>query len=720
MRAGYRIFGIVQGVGFRPFVARLAERYKIYGYVKNCGGYVELVTTGEDLRAFLHDLFAFSGIISATEFTPAEKEYSDFKIIESTEGDALPPLLTPDLPLCEDCERELFDKSSRRYLHPFISCAKCGARYSITQKIPYDRERTSMAEFPLCAECEGEYIDLTDRRHFAQTQCCNTCGPEVFFDNLRGIAAIEKTVEYLENGKVIAIKGVGGYHLAANPFSDNAVKKLREIKKRDKKPFAVMMKDLETAKKYCKISEEEENQLISLPRPIVLLEPKDSDISLLVAGESDKLGIFLPYTGYQHLILQKIEAIVLTSANITDEPIIIEDEKAKKIPCDGVLWHNRRIITPMDDSVVAVVDKNPIIFRRARGYVPNTIQAEVEGQVFAAGGDLKSSFGLSRGTNLYLSQYLGDLENRGNFERYKSEIARMKSLFEIEPSRAVCDLHPGYYSTKLAEGMGLPFVKVQHHFAHTLSVMAENNLDRAIGISFDGTGYGTDGAIWGGEIICAERCGFTRLGHLQEFEMLGGNDFAKDAKKCAVSALLSAGYDKNLLGDPRFDIIRAALHNKINVVRTTSVGRLFDAVCATLGIADENVFEGRCGEALCRNAESASGNEAIPMPIKDTANGFMISTDTLWETLISGGETGDLARGFHIGLAEAVVQSAKRAREMCGEDKVCLSGGVFQNTLLLSLATKKLYDAGFKVYFNRLYPLGDGNIALGQLYFKEK
>lgn len=717
MRAGYRIFGIVQGVGFRPFVSRLAKKYKIYGYVKNCGGYVELLAEGDRLRPFLHDLFAFSGIISYEEFKAEDEALDEFKIIESTDGDALPPLLTPDLPLCDECERELFDKTSRRYKHPFISCAACGARYSITEKIPYDRERTTMNDFPLCEECSAEYNSLEDRRHFAQTQCCNSCGPEMFFDDLSGKAAIEKAIALLKDNKVIAIKGVGGYHLAANPFDDEAVKRLREIKKRDKKPFAVMMRDMDTVRKYCKVCDAEEKELLSLPRPIVLTTPKESNISEFVSCESDKLGVFLPYTGYQHIILEEIEALVLTSANLSDQPIIIDDEEAKTISCDGILWHNRKIITPLDDSVVSVVDEEPIIYRRARGYVPLTHRAKVEDCVFAAGGDLKACFGLSKKGNLYLSQYLGDLENSGNIERYKTEINRMSTLFEITPRRAVCDLHPGYFSTKFAEQTGLPLTKIQHHYAHTLSVMAEFNLDTAIGISFDGTGYGTDGAIWGSEFMYATRYGYERYGHIEEWEALGGDDFAKDAKKCAISALLPYG---NVLNDTRFDIIRAAIHNKINVVRTTSAGRLFDAVSATLGIADYNIYEGRCAEALMRAAESTKNAVNIEMPLEDGDRQFAIRTDKLWERLIAGGDKVALARGFHIALAGVIVNGAEKIRTQTGENKVCLSGGVFQNRLLLSLAKEGLKDAGFEVYHNKKYPIGDGGLALGQLYFKEK
>ena len=510
---------------------------------------------------------------------------------------------------------------------------------------------------------------------------------------------------------------MGGYHLAADPKNDNAVLRLRKIKRRDKKPFAVMMRDVETVRKYCNLNEVEEKTLRADARPIALLKPKESGISKFVSEESDRLGVFLPYTGYQHLILQKIDAMVLTSANLSDSPIIIADEEAKKIPCDGILSHNRKITTPLDDSVVSVIDNDPVIFRRARGYVPLTVRAEAEDGIFAAGSDLKASFGFSKGKNLYLSQYLGDLENQGNATRYEREIRRMGDLFEFLPKRVVCDLHPGFHSVRIAEKMGLPTTKIQHHFAHTLAVMAEYSLSHAIGISFDGTGYGCDGAIWGSEFIYADRYGFKRIGHLKEWEMPGGDDFAKDAKKCAIALTLPYG---NLLNDPRFDIIRAALHNKINTVRTTSAGRLFDGVSAMLGICDENTYEGRCGEALCRIAESTDTAADIRLGFETFGDKFQINPAPFFERVIAKDEKASLARGFHVSLANAIVEGANFAREITGEKTVCLSGGVFQNRLLLSLAKTGLERAGFKVYYGRKYPLGDGSIALGQLYFKGK
>lgn len=722
-RIAYRIFGIVQGVGFRPFAMRAAREHRILGHVKNCGGYVEVLAEGQedDLRLFYRDLSSFFGVLRIEEMEAGRGECRTFEIIESSEGDALPAVISPDLPVCEDCLRELRDDGNRRFRHPFISCATCGARYSVIREIPYDRERTSMDRFPLCAACAEEYGDVSHRRHFAQTICCHDCGPELRFGPLRSDAALKAAVCTLRNGGVIAIKGVGGYHLAALPTSDLALLRLRELKVRPDKPLAVMFRDMEAVRTCCFVSEAEEALLTAPARPIVLLRRKKSEISPLVYRSSDALGAFLPYTGYQHLILDELGSLVLTSANRSGEPMVISDAAAREIPCDGVLWHEREIVTPLDDSVAAVCAGDTLLYRRARGYVPLPIRSEgVSEQVFAAGGDLKAAFGFSKGGNLYLSQYMGDLERPQNLARWKSEMMRMERLFAVSPSRAVCDLHPGYYSAQVCDTLGLPVKRLQHHFAHTLSVMAEFSLDRVIGISFDGTGYGTDGSVWGGEFLLCDRHDFRRLGHLAAFTMLGGDDAARDAKKCAVAALLSAGIEENVLQDARHPIIAAALRQGVHTVKTTSAGRLFDTVSALLGLCMENRFEGACGEAVERAARCAAHAVPIPLPLHDMGERFVIETDALFSALLSKKDPPAKARGFHIGLAQAICDGAVWARDRFGENTVALSGGVFQNRLLLELATEKLENAGFSVLWNHAVPPGDGGLALGQLYWSEE
>lgn len=722
-RIAYRIFGVVQGVGFRPFAARMAREHEISGHVKNCGGYVEVLAEGreDDLRLFYRDLSSFFGVLRIEEMDAGSGEYHSFEIVESRAGDALPALISPDLPVCEDCLRELRDPENRRFRHPFISCAACGARYSVIREIPYDRERTSMDRFPLCPACAAEYGDISDRRHFAQTICCHECGPELRFGALRCDAALSAAVCTLRDGGVIAIKGVGGYHFAARPDCDAAISRLRALKARPDKPLAVMFRDMEAVRACCFVSEAEEALLTAAARPIVLLRRRRSAISPLVYGASDSLGAFLPYTGYQHLILDELGSLVLTSANRSGEPMVISDAAAQKIPCDGVLWHEREIVTPLDDSVAAVCAGDALLYRRARGYVPLPIRAErVSEQVFAAGGDLKAALGFSKGGNLYLSQYLGDLERAENLARWKRERVRMERLFAVSPRRAVCDLHPGYYSAQVCGTLGLPVKRLQHHFAHTLSVMAEFSQERAIGVSFDGTGYGTDGSVWGGEFLLCDRHDFRRLGHLSAFTMLGGDDAARDAKKCAAAALLSAGIEENVLQDARHPVIAAALRQGVNTVKTTSAGRLFDVVSALLGLCMENRFEGACGEAVERAARCAVSAAPIPLPLHDLGERFVIRTDALFDALLSGRDAAELALGFHVGLAQAVCDSAMWARARFGENTVALSGGVFQNRLLLELAVSKLKDAGFSVLWNRAVPLNDGGLALGQLYWSEE
>ena len=720
-RLACRVFGVVQGVGFRPFVAGCAKKYKISGHVKNCGGYVELLAEGRaaQLRLFTHDLSAFPGVLRIEEIPAGKEALSGFSIVPSSAGDALPPMLPPELPVCEACLRELRDPENRRYRHPFISCAACGARYSVVTDIPYDRERTSMAAFPLCAVCEKEYAALSDRRHFAQTICCHDCGPRLHFGALTDQAALSAAIAALRRGEVIAIKGVGGYHLAALPTDEGAIRWLRDYKARPDKPLAVMFRDVAAVREQCELSREEEALLCSNARPIVLLRRKNCAFSPLIWRESAYLGAFLPYTGYQHLLLDALDALVLTSANRSGEPMLFEDAKMRAVSGVPILWHEREIQTPLDDSVVAVCQDEPLVYRRARGYVPLPVQAKTGAPAFAAGGDLKASFGYSKNGNLYLSQYLGDLAVCGNMERWERERVRMARIFDLRPQYAVCDLHPGYLSAQRCAELAIPTFRVQHHFAHTLSVMAEHGCESAIGVSFDGTGYGTDGTVWGGEFLLCNRHEFRRFGHLARFLLLGGDDAARDARKSALGALYACGETENVLHDARHPVMLAALREKINTVETSSAGRLFDAVSALLGLCMENRFEGACGEAVERAAMQARG-AALPMPLREKNDGFDIAIDALLAALLKPGDAAEKAFGFHAGLALAVRDGAAWIRARTGENTVALSGGVFQNRLLLTLTTEALRDAGFRVLRNRTVSPGDGGLALGQLYWTKE
>lgn len=713
-----RVFGVVQGVGFRPFVARLAEERNLLGYVKNCGGYVEISVMDRNgsLRSFLHDLLSFSGVIKVETAPWTAPDPTDFRIVESTPGHELAVMLPADLPVCKHCMKELYDPSNRRFRHAFISCVDCGVRYSVIEDVPYDRETTTMREFPLCASCKSEYEEITNIRHYAQTICCKDCGPQLIYGSQYGESALESAISQLKNGGIIAIKGVGGYHLACLPTCESALLRLRSMKHREDKPLAVMFRDMDTIKKYCIVHHEEQALLESNARPIVLLERRASDIHPLVYRNSAYLGAFLPYTPYQHLLLDTLGALVLTSANVTNQAMIIADDEALKLPCDGVLYHKRHIATPLDDSVAAVCEKEPMLYRRARGYVPTPIYIpNGKGQVFAAGGDLKACFALQNGEYCYPSQYLGDLAEEENLSRWHKELARMQRIFDVHPTHAVCDLHPGYFSTAACKELGYPVIQVQHHFAHTLSVMAEYGLSEVIGVCFDGTGFGTDGTVWGGEFLLCNRHEFTRCGHIEPFKMLGGDDAARDAVKTAICTAYSFDIE-NTLHDTRDTIIHAALEHDINTIQTTSVGRLFDAVSATLGLCMENHFEGACGEAVERAARKAKHTVNTRLPLVEQNDTFYLAQSELWRDLISDRDACAIARGFHEALANAVCDGAVWMRDRYGLRDVTLSGGVFQNRLLLELTQKKLIKAEFRVYRNMAMPSNDGGIALGQLY----
>lgn len=625
---------------------------------------------------FVQRLVAMFNIKTYNETITEDKNFEKFTITHSTNDKDI-PFITPDLATCRDCENELKDENNRRYHHPFISCVNCGPRYTIINTLPYDRERTIMGKFELCKDCKSEYTNPKDRRCHAQTIACKNCGPET---NI----SIEKSIEILKNGKVLAIKDIGGYHFAGICQSEVA-KKIRKLKCRDKKPFAVMFKNIEEIKEYCRINEKETELLLSPSRPIVLLE-KTKELAKNICDDSDFIGAFLPCNPIQIMILDKVSPLIMTSANLSGEPIITDDHDIEKFGVD-ILSHNREILTPIDDSVVQVNAGKTQFIRRARGYVPLSIDMGIKAKkpILCMGGDLKNSFAIVKENYVYPSQYFGDLEDKDYFDAYINNINRFKNLHSFKEERIVCDKHPLYYSSQIFN----PTIKVQHHLAHAYSVIAEHHLEGdTLNFVFDGTGYGDDGAIWGGEVFLNRQ----RAEHLKYTNMIASDEISKNAD------LALACYDHSN------ELINKAIENNINTVQSSSMGRLFDAVCAALDIKHYNTFEGECAIALENCARKAD-------------KAFYIKPTLDPEEIIKAVQNAnapkqEVALGFHIMLCELILEISKKYNIK----QITLSGGCFVNRILLSNTIRLLEKNDFKVYTNELVSCGDNGICLGQAY----
>ena len=764
-----RVYGIVQGVGFRPTVSRHAMAWNIHGNVSNKGPYVEIFAQGPEE--------AVNGFISDIENKPPKRaailkmnveevrepaEYQKFDIIESekTKGEIF---VSPDIAICDECKKEMFDQSDRRYLHPFINCTCCGPRLTILDSLPYDRERTSMKEFPMCPSCAEEYDNPETRRYDAQPVCCNNCGPEVYLIGReeRGREAITYTRKTIAEGGIVAIKGIGGFHLCCDATNEAAVSRLRTLKKRPAKPFAVMARDIETVKEECQVSEEQEKILTGHQKPILLLDKKPGSGKLCdsVVPGNPKVGVMLPYAPVQLLIFQYDDGIkmpdllVMTSGNTSGAPICRDDSDAEAelaYLCDCMLSHDRKIRIRADDSVMDFYKGEPYMIRRSRGYapLPSMISTEQKGQVLAIGGELKNSFCIGVDNRFYLSPYIGDLEDLRTVKALKETIGRMETLLEVEPSAAVCDLHPKYNSTMVAEELDLPLLKVQHHYAHILSCMAENDCQEpVIGVSFDGTGYGTDGTIWGGEILQCDYRDFRRLGSIEPFVQVGGDASAREGWRIAVSMLYGITGDREktlelaekleLCTEQEAKVLFTMADRRINAVTSTSAGRLFDGVSAILGIRKSSTFEGEASMALEFAAEKVNGKmkklskekqpqkkTATDILRKDTENKekmLVLNTAELVKNLtekrLNGEDVHTLAWNFHRGLADQICEVCRISRADTGIHIAALSGGVFQNRLLLEMTEESLVEMGFTVLRHHLVPPNDGGIALGQAVY---
>lgn len=755
MTIKFIIKGAVQGIGYRPFIAKKATEYGLRGYVKNIGAAVEILVAGEDknLREFANlvknEYPAGAFILDVEEIELADSlsdKYKDFKIIGSTSSELSKelPVFSPDIGICDDCLEEMLDKSDRRYKYPLISCASCGPRISIADRLPYDRENTVMIDFDMCPTCAKEYSE--GRRRHAQTISCHDCGPQMMlhykaddgsFIGKKEDDAVNTAIELLKSGKILGLKGISGYQLVCLPKEEPATR-LRLIKGRENKPFAIMFSTIDSVREYAKVGDTEEKLLRSSARPIVLVRTIKAFPSE-VCKESAYIGAFLPSSGIHRLLCDALGPLIFTSGNKSSEPMIVVDAdfrntfmESKGDNVDGFLYHGRRINMAQDDSVVFVLgednDESSVHFvRRARGYVPLPVKifgVDNNMNFLALGGDLKSSFAFAKKDRIIPSQYIGDLDNFGcsvNFERY---IERYGKLFDFRPDFIIRDMHPTYHSHRYADriatahGRLLPVFDVQHHHAHALSVMAENSLKSCIGVCFDGTGYGTDGKVWGGEFLLCKGTKFERKGHLSYVKLIGGDTAPKRAsfvKKC---------YDESA-GSPTFYAIESAAYkSNINAFMTSSAGRLFDAVSSLLGIRSYNSYEGECAVMLEKSASLYEGKEPFDISfdiskendeyIADQIGLYKIIKDLLTENPDS---VSKLAYSFHMALVKMIVDICIRVREDSGENKVCLSGGVFLNRILLGECMRSLKENSFEVYVNRLVPAGDGGISTGQAYY---
>lgn len=743
----WRVFGIVQGVGFRPFVSRLAAAHAILGSVCNKGSYVEILAQGSarDMAAFRRALTANaperSAILRVTEKALPLFVAQGFAIIESArEGGAV--FVSPDIAVCERCRRELFDPRDRRYLHPFINCTACGPRLTILDAMPYDRENTSMKAFPMCRACAAEYDDPASRRYDAQPVCCPDCGPEVYIldGKERGAAAITRARRRIAAGGIVAVKGIGGFHLCCDATNAAAVARLRRDKRRPVKPFAVMARDLSTAEREVKVPEAARGILSGPQKPILLLKKRpEGRVADGVAPGLGRIGLMLPYAPL-HLLLfdypdgiDMPDVLIMTSANPAGAPICRTDGEARAalFPlADEILSHDRRIRVRADDSVMDWAEGAPYMVRRSRGYAPLPVMlsAGLRGEVLALGGELKNTFCLGKDDLFYPSAYVGDLSDLRTLASLRESIDRLASLLEIAPRTVACDLHPRYQTTALAKELGQPVRAVQHHYAHIVSCMAENDAaGPVIGVAFDGTGYGTDGTVWGGEFLRADYRGFTRLGSLESFLWAGGDRAAREGWRIAANLLYEIDPMKAMetaralgLGTERAAAAQFLMADeKLNCVTTTSAGRLFDAVSAILGIRRASTFEGEAAMYLEAAAETAGIRSAAAPSLHFAADGFFCLPvreifARLTKARLAGESPARLAADFHAVLAASIADGCRAAREQTGISTAALSGGVFQNRLLLHLVTEKLEESGFTVLRHHLVPPNDGGLALGQ------
>lgn len=814
------IKGIVQGVGFRPFVYSLAKSLDIKGFVMNSSEGVIIDIEGDNGPIFIKRLNKESPPLSqimGIDITPMPfYGYQDFQIIKSKDKGSF-TLISSDVSICEDCLRELLNEDDRRYLYPFINCTNCGPRYTITRSIPYDRPNTTMSVFKMCSDCEEEYHNPENRRFHAQPIACPVCGPNVelivkdiypplippakvgehtttplsrrdFPSPLagkgkgEGVLLLEKklkvydkdnpikeTIRLLKEGKIVAIKGLGGFHIACDASNEDAVKRLRLKKRKSNKPFALMAPDIETVKKFCEVSKKEENLLISKKRPIVLLKKMRNYLPEVIAPNNPCIGFMLPYTPLHYLLfyyhlnssfiihhssfIPNFDALVMTSGNISEEPIVIDNGEAVfrlSGIADAFLTHNRNIFMRVDDSVVRVMNQKSIVnseglklstlnsgpptffMRRSRGYVPDPIPLREDGpDVLGCGADIKNTFTLTKGSFAIPSQHIGDMENYETLRFFEESLRNLKDVYRVKPQALAYDIHPGYLSTQWAlKQEGIKKIGIQHHHAHTASVMAEKGIkENVIGVSFDGTGYGTDGNLWGGEFLIADLMGFRRAGHLKYIPLPGGEAAVKEPWRIAVSYINDIAGDKAMhylksidfidrYGDVRIKDILKIIDKRQFSPLSSSAGRLFDAVSAILGVCDRNTFEGEVAIAL----ESLTMPDLVDDYPLDIKSGETMEIDfsrtilKIIEDVVHGEDKGIIASNFHNTVVTAILRVVQKLSSLYMIEDVALSGGVFQNIYLLERTIARLKSIGMEVHINEKVPTNDAGISLGQAY----
>jgi len=811
MHPGIKILvkGIVQGVGFRPFVYNLADSLNLKGFVMNSSGGVVIEIEGDDSSVFVERLTReappLSQIVSVDIIPMPYHGYQDFQIIKSRDEGSF-TLISADVSICEDCLRELLDKDDIRHLYPFINCTNCGPRYTITKSIPYDRPNTTMSVFKMCAGCEKEYYDLEDRRFHAQPNACPVCGPNVKLkvtnEKLKVNEKenpIKETIRLLTQGAIVAINGIGGFHIACDATNEEAVNRLRQRKRRSNKPFALMAPDVETIKKFCEVSKEEEGLLVSNKRPIVLLKKRQNYLPDAVAPNNRYFGFMLPYTPLHYLLfyypltdgkiiqnksnpplppfnkvgeggflyeklrlVSNFDALVMTSGNLSEEPIVTNNEEAvSKLSgiADAFLIHNRDIFMRVDDSVVRVmrmkkdtemrrhgdtkkdfitespshrVTESLSFIRRSRGYVPEPVPLHDDGpEVFGCGADIKNTFTITKGSFAIPSQHIGDMENYETLRFFEESLKNLKDVYRVRPEALAYDLHPHYLSTQWAlKQEGIKRIGIQHHYAHTASVMAEKGIKtKVIGVSFDGTGYGTDGNLWGGEILIADINGFKRAGHFKYIPLPGGEVAIKEPWRTAVSCikdiagdeamhyLESIGFVKKYGAEKLKDILKIIDKRPFSPL-SSGAGRLFDAISAILGICDRNTFEGEAAIAL----ESITRPDIVddyPVDIKFRETMEIDFSQTILKILedfVHGVDKGIIASNFHNTVASAILRVVQKLSSLYMIEDVALSGGVFQNIYLLERTIERLRSIGMEVHINEKVPANDAGISLGQAY----